>query len=110
MTESQARQAAMELAGRADVLIEALPYLQQFRDALVVVKYGGAAMVDDRARKAERSGEAERLLADAGPEPADEPDPSPATAQIVTVPQTLAEPKPLPPVPGPAVAEPSPSP
>jgi acetylglutamate kinase len=47
MTESQARQAAMELAGRADVLIEALPYLQQFRDALVVVKYGGAAMVDD---------------------------------------------------------------
>lgn len=32
---------------RAEVLIEALPYLQQFRDALVVVKYGGAAMIDD---------------------------------------------------------------
>jgi chromosome partitioning protein len=53
---------------------------------------------------------AERVLTDAGLEPADEPDPSPATAEIVTVSQTLAEPKPLPPVPGPAVVEPSTSP
>ena len=36
-----------DLATRADVLIEALPYLQRFRDALIVVKYGGAAMVTD---------------------------------------------------------------
>ena len=36
-----------ELASRARVLMEALPYLQQFRGALVVIKYGGAAMVDD---------------------------------------------------------------
>lgn len=35
------------LAQRAEVLMEALPYLREFRDALVVVKYGGAAMVDD---------------------------------------------------------------
>ncbi len=31
---------------RADVLVEALPYIQRFRDAVVVVKYGGNAMVD----------------------------------------------------------------
>jgi acetylglutamate kinase len=34
------------LAERARVLAEALPYLQQFRGAVVVIKYGGAAMTD----------------------------------------------------------------
>lgn len=32
---------------RAEVLIEALPYIQKFRGALFVIKYGGAAMEDD---------------------------------------------------------------
>jgi len=32
---------------KAEVLIEALPWLQEFAGALVVVKYGGNAMVDD---------------------------------------------------------------
>jgi acetylglutamate kinase len=32
---------------RAAVLIEALPYIQRFRDRIVVVKFGGNAMVDD---------------------------------------------------------------
>jgi len=36
-----------DLARRAAVLVEALPYLRQFRGAVVVVKYGGAAMVDE---------------------------------------------------------------
>jgi acetylglutamate kinase len=31
---------------RADLLVEALPYIQRFRGAVVVVKYGGNAMVD----------------------------------------------------------------
>jgi acetylglutamate kinase len=31
---------------RAELLIEALPYIQRFRGAVVVVKYGGNAMVD----------------------------------------------------------------
>ncbi len=31
---------------RAGALIEALPYIQRFRDAIVVVKFGGNAMVD----------------------------------------------------------------
>lgn len=32
---------------KADVLIEALPYIQQFRGALIVVKFGGSAMEDE---------------------------------------------------------------
>ncbi len=32
---------------KADILIEALPYIQDFRDAIIVVKFGGSAM-DDR--------------------------------------------------------------
>jgi acetylglutamate kinase len=34
-------------AEKAAILVEALPWLQRFREALVVVKYGGNAMVDD---------------------------------------------------------------
>ena len=34
------------LHDRARMLVEALPYLQKYRDAVVVVKYGGAAMGD----------------------------------------------------------------
>lgn len=37
------RQAAL---ARAEVLVEALPYIQRFRDRTVVVKFGGNAMVD----------------------------------------------------------------
>ena len=36
---------------KAEVLIEALPWLQQFAGALVVVKYGGNAMVDDELKR-----------------------------------------------------------
>ncbi len=39
------------LRERAAVLVEALPYLWQFRDHVIVVKYGGAAMQDDALRK-----------------------------------------------------------
>jgi acetylglutamate kinase len=37
---------------KAAVLIEALPWLQQFHGALVVVKYGGNAMIDADLKKA----------------------------------------------------------
>lgn len=33
-----------KLIGKADVLTEALPYIQQFRDAVAVIKFGGSAM------------------------------------------------------------------
>ncbi len=36
---------------RAQVLIEALPYIQQFRGARIVVKYGGAAMIDEELKR-----------------------------------------------------------
>ncbi|GAA4552790.1 acetylglutamate kinase [Amycolatopsis samaneae] len=39
-------------AEKAGVLIEALPWLQRFHGATVVVKYGGNAMVDDRLKQA----------------------------------------------------------
>ena len=36
---------------RAKVLIEALPYIRRFKNATIVVKYGGHAMVDERLKK-----------------------------------------------------------
>jgi len=41
-----------DAAGKAEVLIEALPWLQRFHDAIVVVKYGGNAMVDEELKQA----------------------------------------------------------
>jgi acetylglutamate kinase len=38
------------LRERAAILVEALPYLRQFRGETLVIKYGGAAMVDDQLR------------------------------------------------------------
>ncbi len=38
------------LIDKAEILIEALPYIQRFRERIVVIKYGGAAMVDDALR------------------------------------------------------------
>ena len=32
---------------KAEVLIEALPYIQRFIRKIIVVKYGGSAMVDE---------------------------------------------------------------
>ncbi|MFC0706405.1 acetylglutamate kinase [Cellulomonas uda] len=37
---------------KAEVLIQALPWLQKFAGALVVVKYGGNAMVDEELKRA----------------------------------------------------------
>lgn len=41
-----------EAARKAEVLIEALPWLQRFHGATVVVKYGGNAMIDDELKRA----------------------------------------------------------
>ncbi len=37
---------------RAEILIEAIPYIMQFHNKIVVIKYGGHAMVDDDLKKA----------------------------------------------------------
>ena len=36
---------------KAAVLIEALPYIQRFNRRIIVVKYGGSAMVDETLKK-----------------------------------------------------------
>ncbi len=41
-----------ELSARAQVLVEALPYIRRFHDAIIVIKYGGAAMVDEGLKSA----------------------------------------------------------
>ena len=36
---------------KAEVLIEALPYIQRFNRKIIVVKYGGSAMIDEELIK-----------------------------------------------------------
>lgn len=40
-----------ELTGKADILIEALPYIKRFRGKEILIKYGGSAMLDPEVRE-----------------------------------------------------------
>ena len=40
-----------EIMAKAEVLIEALPYIQRFNRKIIVVKYGGSAMIDEHLKK-----------------------------------------------------------
>ncbi len=40
-----------EILQKAEVLIEALPYIQRFNRKIIVVKYGGSAMVDEELKR-----------------------------------------------------------
>ena len=40
-----------EIMRKAEVLIEALPYIQKFNRKIIVVKYGGSAMLDDQLKE-----------------------------------------------------------
>lgn len=40
-----------ELIKKAEVLIEALPYIKRFNRRIVVIKYGGSAMIDEALQK-----------------------------------------------------------
>jgi len=40
-----------EAIKKADVLIEALPYIRKFRDKIVVIKYGGSILAEDKIRR-----------------------------------------------------------
>lgn len=40
-----------EIMHKAEVLIEALPYIQRFNRKVIVVKYGGSAMVDEELKR-----------------------------------------------------------
>jgi acetylglutamate kinase len=40
-----------QLVEKADILIEAIPYIQRFRGKEILIKYGGAAMLDPKVRE-----------------------------------------------------------
>ncbi|MBI4372408.1 MAG: acetylglutamate kinase [Candidatus Omnitrophica bacterium] len=40
-----------QLVEKADILIEALPYIKRFRGKEILIKYGGAAMLDPKVRE-----------------------------------------------------------
>ena len=40
-----------EIMEKAEVLIEALPYIQRFNRKIIVVKYGGSAMIDEELKQ-----------------------------------------------------------
>ena len=44
-------QSMQKYLDKAEVLIEALPYIQRFNRKIIVVKYGGSAMVDEELKK-----------------------------------------------------------
>ena len=46
-----------EYLEKAQVLIEALPYIQRFNRKIIVVKYGGSAMVDENLKRQVRGAE-----------------------------------------------------
>jgi len=52
MAEFSAAEVQEQAAAKAHVLIEALPWLKRFRDEIIVVKFGGNAMVDDELKMA----------------------------------------------------------
>ncbi|MEV0084453.1 acetylglutamate kinase [Saccharopolyspora sp. NPDC050642] len=52
MTQQEAGDRLATAAEKASVLVEALPWLQRFHGATVVIKYGGNAMIDDELKRA----------------------------------------------------------
>lgn len=49
--ESKLEEKVNESLHKAEVLIEALPYIQRFNRKIIVVKYGGSAMVDEELKR-----------------------------------------------------------
>lgn len=47
MTELHSKQDLDQYIEKADILVEALPYIQEFRKKTVVIKYGGSFMYDE---------------------------------------------------------------
>ncbi|MEV5537931.1 acetylglutamate kinase [Saccharopolyspora shandongensis] len=52
MTQQEVSDRLATAAEKASVLVEALPWLQRFHGATVVIKYGGNAMIDDELKRA----------------------------------------------------------
>ena len=41
----------MNINDRAEVLVQSLPFIQKFNDKIIVVKYGGNAMISEEFQK-----------------------------------------------------------
>lgn len=41
----------MNLDDRASILVQSLPYIQRYNGKIIVVKYGGNAMISEELRK-----------------------------------------------------------
>ncbi|MGZ4522748.1 MAG: acetylglutamate kinase [Mycobacteriaceae bacterium] len=52
MSSAASHEVLASATQKANVLVEALPWLQRFHGKIVVVKYGGNAMVDDELKRA----------------------------------------------------------
>lgn len=52
MTDSRHTTDKAELYAKAGTLIEALPWLEQYADKVIVIKYGGNAMINDELKEA----------------------------------------------------------
>lgn len=48
MSAEEKKEYMNEILGKAETLIEALPYIRDFNNKIVVVKYGGSAMLDKK--------------------------------------------------------------
>ena len=42
----------LNIQEHAEILVQALPYIQKYEDKILVVKYGGNAMIDDKLKQA----------------------------------------------------------
>jgi len=51
MMEQKLDKKVSESLHKAEVLIEALPYIQRFNRKIIVVKYGGSAMIDEELKR-----------------------------------------------------------
>ena len=52
MTNTMSTLPHEEAAAKAEVLVESLPWLKKFRDRVMVIKFGGNAMIDDELLRA----------------------------------------------------------
>ena len=41
----------MDYSQRAEILVNALPYIQKYRGKIVVIKYGGNAMINEELKE-----------------------------------------------------------
>ena len=48
MSEEEKKDYLDQITVKAETLIEALPYIRDFNNKIVVVKYGGSAMLDKK--------------------------------------------------------------